>query len=123
MMNSIFTCYSYQYLRELTNHDKMILCLTYVKGGNNVRYGREATDCRGGGRKPECIERCDLESYQTKEVDRLQGRGCVTHPSKRPESISRQTKDRSKEHTNRITEANLFGLPIVRRLPKPIPHR
>lgn len=105
------TCSSSICLQKLQWYDTLSMCLKHGKGGHSDCYGR-VTDCRGGSQSTASIQRYGMAIAQGKEAHRISGIRFVAYSPRRFASVSGLTKT-----TSRITEANLFGLPVVPSLP------
>jgi hypothetical protein len=104
------TCNNCMDLHKLHVCGKMNLYLTHGKGGNNDCYGR-VTNCTGGSKDTASIQRYGMAIVAREAANRLSGIRFLAHSSRRFAKVSGLAKT-----TSRITEANLFGLPVLHSL-------
>ncbi len=106
---------------ELTSQEKscmMRACLNHAKGGHSDHYERQTTYCEGGSSTTSDVRRGDQAALAHEGDARVSRIECVADKTGVRRRVSSEASEhQSRKYTNRITEANLFGLPIVRRLP------
>ncbi len=100
----------------LTSSEKYVMlttCLDHVEGGYIEYYDeRKTSNCKGGSSTTSDVRRSRKAALAHKGDARVSRIECVASQTGVRGRVSRQASEhKSTEHTNRIIEANLFGLP------------
>jgi hypothetical protein len=102
---------------ELTSQEKGCMiraCLNHAKGGHSDFYERQAINCEGGSSTTSDVRGSRKAALAHEGDARLSRIECVADTTGVRGRILREASEhQSTEHTNRITEANLFGLPVA----------
>ena len=104
-------------LHSVEFHVIIRACLNHAKGGHSDFYERKTTYCEGGSSTTSDVRggcKAALAHKGDARISRIEYMADKTGVRGR---VPREASEHKSEHTNRIIEANLFGLPIVRRLP------
>ncbi len=102
---------------ELTSQEKSCMlraCLNHAKGGHSDHYERQTTYCEGGSSTTSGVRRGCKAALAHEGDARVSRIECVADKTGVRGRVPRQASEhQSTGFTNRINEANLFGLPVA----------